>query len=658
MRNTLLILALLITANLYSKGIDTLTFNSKIKNVTVFFDGAQIVREGKINVIKGKHLLVLEKLPAEINPQSIQIINNQKGKILSVKHELTYPSEKNKTVIEFEEKIKQQELKTKEIYNKINVFEIEEKILIDNSILKKKNDGTTISEIKEASIFYREKLNEIRQQKLNLSVELLKIKEKIQDLYLELNKKIAQDNKTYSKISFIISCEAAINSSFKLSYFVSSAGWRPLYDFRVNNINKPLNLVYNANIFQSTGENWKNVNLILSTNRPSLSNTKPELATWFINRENSYKKKNIIEGQSALKGVVTDKQTGDPLPFAKVVVSKDGELITGGTTDFDGRFNIKPIKSGYYVVTVSYIGYTKSEVRGVVLDANKITIQDFKLSESAELLQEMMVHSYKVPLIDKDGGASGGTVTREDLNKMPSRSAASSRVVSSRVGGVRGSRSEGVIYFVDGYKAEANITSIEYNIDIPYSIPSDGKDYNIKIKEVKIPVNYTYYSIPKLDNDAFLIAELNNWERLNLLSGETSIYYKGTFTGQSVVDSKSTKDTLEISLNRDKNIIVERTLLKEKNEKQFIGNNIKETINWSITIKNNKSEKVKILIEDQFPISENKSVIIEQLENSDGKINDKTGQVLWDIELQANQKKELILKYSVKYPKNMKVKTE
>ncbi len=79
------------------------------------------------------------------------------------------------------------------------------------------------------------------------------------------------------------------------------------------------------------------------------------------------------------------------------------------------------------------------------------------------------------------------------------------------------------------------------------------------------PVNYVYYSIPKLDKDVFLIAELSNWTKLNLLSGKSSIYYKGTFTGQSEINANSTKDTLEISLNRDKkNIVVERTLLKEK----------------------------------------------------------------------------------------------
>ena len=650
MKIKFLILALLVAVNLYSSEIDTLKLTSEIKDVTVFFDGAQITREAKATILKGKHLFVLENLPAEINPHSIQIDNNQKGEILSVKHELVYPTEKSKTILEYEEKIKLQKVKLQNLTNQMDVYAIEEKILLDNSILNKKDAGTSITEIKEASDFYRTKLNEIRQNKLKLLIEIDLLKENIQNLYLELNKKASSEKKTYSKIAFTFNSETQINANFKISYYVSSAGWTPLYDFRVNEINEPLNLVYNANIFQSTGENWKNVNLTLSTNRPSLSNLKPELETWFIERRSNYQKKNIVDGQSALQGYVLDRETGEPLPFATVVVYKNGETIAGGTTDFDGRFTIKPIKSGYYDVKVSYVGYEDLEKKGVVLNANKITFIDFKVQSSNMLLQSVEIVNYKVPLIAEKEFFSGGTVSSEEIAKM------------RPVGGVffseDGEMGSNEPFVVDGYEASTNITSIEYKIDIPYSIPSDGKDYSVKIKDVKLPVNFIFKTVPKLDNDVFLIAEISNWSKLNLLSGKSSIYYKGVFTGESEIDVKSLKDTLAISLNRDKNIIVERTLLKEKNEKQFIGNNIKETFNWSITIKNNKNIKSKVFVEDQFPISENKSIVIEKLEYSNGKLDEKTGKITWELELEPNEKKELTLKYSVRYPNYMRLNFE
>lgn len=651
----LLILALLFSVNLYSNAIDTLKLTSEIKDVTVFFDGAQTTREVNIKVLAGKHLFVLADLPAEINPQSIQIDNMKKGEILSVKHELVYPTEKSKSIIEYEEKIKIQKIKLQEIINQISVYQIEEKILLDNSIFNKKDAGTSITEIKDASAFYHTKLNEIRQNKLKLTVDMDMIKENIQNLYLELNKKVSHEQKTYSKIVFSFDNKTQIDANFKISYFVASAGWTPLYDFRVSDINEPLNMVYNANIFQSTGEDWKNINLTLSTNSPSLSNLKPELETWNVERKNNYQKKNIVDGQAALQGNVTDRETEEPIPFANIVIYKNGEIITGGTTDFDGRYTIKPIKSGFYDVKVLYIGYENLEMKGIVLNADKITFQDFKIQQSSLHLDEVQMVEFKVPLIDKDETISGSTVTSEEISRMSGRS---SNSIAMQVSGVRGSRNEGNFYSVDGYETTTNITNIEYKIDIPYSIPSDGKDYNVKIKEVKIPVNFIFKCVPKLDKDVFLIAEISNWSNLNLLYGKSSIYYNGVFTGQSEIDVKNLKDTLAISLNRDKNILVERTLLKEKNEKQFIGNNIRETINWSITVKNNKNAKIKLFVEDQFPISENKSIVIERLENSNGKINEKTGEIIWEIELEPNEKKELTFKYSVKYPNYMNLNIE
>lgn len=653
MKFRLLILTLLFAINLYSNEIDTVKLTSKIKDVTVFVDGAQITREVKTNVVKGKHFFVLENLPAEINPQSIQIDNDQKGEILSVKHELVYPTGKSKAVLEYEEKIKLQKIKLQELTNQINVYNTEEKILLDNSVLNKKDGGTSVTEIKEASAFYRTKLNEIKQNKLNLTVEIDVVKENIQNLYVELNKKASSENKPYSKIVFTFNSDKQISANFKISYYVSSAGWTPLYDFRVNDITEPLNLIYNANIFQSTGEGWNNVNLILSTNRPSLSNVSPELETWFIERKYNYPRKNIAEGQSALQGYVSDMETGNPISYANIKVFQNGKLIIGGITDLDGRYSIKPIKSGYYDITVSYIGYKYIEKKWVALNPDKITYLDFKMQSGTEVVAEVNAVEDRVTF-SKDQTSSKVSKKRRSAKSFAMENFYFDEEAEESSSDTRNDE----VVMIDGYESSTNITSIEYKIDIPYSIPSDGKDYSVKIKEVKIPVNFIFKSVPKLDKDVFLIAEIKNWTKMNLLSGKSSIYYNGVFTGESEIDAKNLKDTLAISLNRDKNILVERTMLKEKNEKQIIGNNIKETINLSITVKNNKTVKTTVFVEDQFPISENKSIVIERLEDSNGKVNDKTGKVTWELELAPNEKKELLLKYSVKYPNYMKLNIE
>lgn len=171
-------------------------------------------------------------------------------------------------------------------------------------------------------------------------------------------------------------------------------------------------------------------------------------------------------GSGSLKGTVTDKNSGEPLPFVNVVVENAGAQVAGGTTDFDGKFYIKPIDPGKYDVLISFVGYNSQKQAGVVISGNKITFLDVKL-EAGIQLEEFEVVEYTVPLIDKDGGASGGTVTREDIAKMPGRSAASiattvAGVSDAGTGGglsIRGSRTENTYYYIDGVKVPAGASS-------------------------------------------------------------------------------------------------------------------------------------------------------------------------------------------------------
>lgn len=652
MKNLILCLALLFVGNAFGNTIDTIKVNSKITDVTVFFSGAQISRNIALKTAQGKHVLAIEKLPSEIITQSIQVEGVNNCKILAVKHQLVNPSEMKKgtEVISLESKIESQKQKIKEIKNKYSVFELEENLLLDNSILSKKDGGSTISEIKEAADFYRLKLNEIRTAKLNLSNELEDINKKIQDLYVQLNKLSAEGNKIFSEILITIDCETNINTNLPVKYYISSAGWSPYYDFRVDDISKPLVIDYNANVYQTSGENWDNVNLVLSTNNPSLSGDKPEMVTWYLGRRNPYEKEFVKKGECTLKGQVFDSKTKEPLPFANIALYKNNEVIIGGVTDFDGLYTIKPIPSGYYKVKISYLGYETKEVENLLIQADRITYMDFDLKVSEVVLANVVM--YDEPLISRDYVSSGGTITSECISKLPARS------VQSVATTVRGSRSDKSEYYTDNIKIsnyisnslKTTITNLEYNIEIPYNIPSDGEDYSIKIKDVCLPVNYIYNVVPKLENDVFLVAEVTNWEELNLLSGNTNIYYQGTYTGQSFIDVNNTDDTLKISLGRDRNIIVQRNINKEIFDKKIIGNNIKETIGYDIIIKNNKSSNIKIIVEDQYPVSDRKSIEIEQLGASDAKLNKNTGFLKWVLELKPDEKKTLNYKYSVKYP--------
>ena len=653
--------------------LDTLRVKSKITNVTIFFNGAQITRHSELKAAKGKHMLLVDQLPQEVNPKSIQVNGVSGCRILSVKHEVINPNENKKSAEEtaIEEKIEAEEMKLKEINNKQNVFDLEEKLLIDNSNISKKDDGTTVTNIKEAADFYRSRLNEIRQGKLNLSQDLKDGTKRIQDLNAQLNELTVKKRKAYSRILITLDAEKDTEADMSMTYTISSAGWEPLYDFRVDDIAKPLAIVYNANVYQSSGEDWNNVNVKLSTSNPSLSGEKPNLEAWYLGRPTQNEKKPETRGICGLKGTVLDTEKNEAVPFASIALFQDNELVIATTTDLDGQYLIKPLKPGKYTVKISCVGFNSVNISGVSLEPDKTTTHDFMMQMNKVQLSEVVVTDYKIPLIDKSQTQSGRTITSEEIRSTPTRDVNSQASLTAGVYqrddfgdlNMRGSRSEGSSYHVESKMIDMQTTNfisnslktvvanLEYTIEIPYSIPSDGKDYGLKIKEVTLPVNYVYHSVPKLESDVFLTAEITDWSQLNLLSGKSGIYYQGTFTGESYIDVNHANDTLSISLGRDKNIIVKREGNKEVFDKRISANNIKETIGWNITVKNNKTNKIKIIVEDQYPLSERKSMEVERLDHSTAKLDEKTGKLSWDIQLEQGDKQVVNYKYSVKYPK-------
>lgn len=165
----------------------------------------------------------------------------------------------------------------------------------------------------------------------------------------------------------------------------------------------------------------------------------------------------------AIKGKVLDAETGEPIPFANVVVEQNGNQIGGGVSDFDGNYTVKPIPAGRFTVKASYVGYKALQINDVVVNNDRVRFLDLKLQSSTQEIEEVVVVEYTVPLIDKDNTQQGGTVTSEEISKMAGRSPES---VASTVGGVyqedgevksvRGAREDATVYYIDGVKVRGS----------------------------------------------------------------------------------------------------------------------------------------------------------------------------------------------------------
>jgi len=196
---------------------------------------------------------------------------------------------------------------------------------------------------------------------------------------------------------------------------------------------------------------------------------------------------------------------------------------------------------------------------------------------------------------------------------------------------------------------ELNVT---FDIDLPYDVPTNGKAQTAVLKEYEVPATYQFYSVPKLDKEVFLLAQIADWEKLNLLPGEANIIFEGTYIGKSFIDPASTQDTLNLTMGRDKRVVVKREKLMDFSSVKFLGSNKKQVFTYEITIKNNKKEAINMLVKDQYPLSQNKEIEVELLESSGAAINEETGILNWKLHLASGEVKKLRISYSVKYPKD------
>lgn len=195
-------------------------------------------------------------------------------------------------------------------------------------------------------------------------------------------------------------------------------------------------------------------------------------------------------------------------------------------------------------------------------------------------------------------------------------------------------------------------TNMKYEISIPYNIPSSNKVSRVKVQKKLLDASYRYYCVPKLDQDVFLQARITGWEDLNLVSGNINVFFEGTYVSKSYLNANNFFDTLDISLGRDKSIVVKREKIKDKSRNTFIGSNKKTVRAWNISIRNTKSEAIKLIIEDQIPLSRSKDVQVELLKKSGAKLNAIDGKLNWDLELKGRTTKEIDFSYEITYPKN------
>ena len=628
---------------------------SDLKKVTVFFLGAQVEHQANTQLKKGKQEVVFTKLTDFLDPNTVQVKANGDLTILSVRtrknfEDIRISNDKMDALNAQRLVLEKKEIALRDEYE---ILELDKELLMRNRDLKGQDKGISMIELKEAYAFMHQKMNEITVRESAIYDELEKLTKEMNKLEQEILSQRSKPVINYTEIVVEIDVEKETDASFFFNYISPKASWKPYYDMRSDGIGKPIKLEAKALVSQNTGIEWKNVDMVLSTNDPYENSKEPIIAPWYINYNNYPQQKyqtqrnlpTVDYSGEKIQGEVIDANTGEPMPFTKISFPSNPSI--GVITDVDGKFSVSVPRNERQIIA-SFVGYQSS-----TLSIDAPYLKFFMVANEVELEEVVVL---------QDKGSYGQTITREDISRLPVRSAdgiastlgkkkykAKNKAYASAYDEVSKSEDRKAQY-VQTQVIKKDLR-MEYQIQSKMSIPTDGMDHRVQIANFDLDASYEYHTAPKIDPAVFLAAQVTGWEKLNLLSGESNIYFDGTYIGKSYIDVNSTKDTLSFSFGKDSKVIVERTKVKDKSSNKVLGSRQKYEVTWEIRMRNNGGAAIPIIVKDQFPISTNNEIKVQNGEFGTAQLTEKTGILVWKLNLPLGGSQNLQFGYTVDYQK-------
>ena len=496
--------------------------NITLDKVTLFLQGAELQGQATVSLKKGESEIVLTGIADGIKPDSINVGFDVKSnvKILSVSLD-----EKHPKINENSSEIDALDQQLLQLQNKLNTTIIQLKAVNEQIELLKGNrlekltkiDNDDLAQLKKVMDFIKTNLVVALDEQYQLQQEIEQLTFQITECQTKIDKQKQAQEALVSAVIVKVHAQNDITLPVTLSYITNKAGWKPVYDIQVKDIDSPLQLTYKADIYQNSGIDWQDINFSLSTSQPRESLKASELWSWHIN-----------------------------------TLSDEG---------------------GFFFSKSSYDEKSEKESR-----SRKPSDEDFP--------NELGVNT-------------------------------------------------------------------QFEVNLPYTIKTNNQSDLLTLQDKEVKAQYHYVATPKIDNNVYLEAQIADWDKLNLLPGQSSIFFNGKYIGKSFINTIFAEETLDLYLGKDRNISLSRYRDNSETLKPVsVGNDVSQRYAYTIDVKNGKSMPINLVVYDQIPVINNKTIKLDDIKYTGANYDKKTGLVTWKFDLNPNETKKLNLSFKLTYPKD------
>jgi len=339
----------------------THSVESSVKAATIYLNGAELERTASVNLKKGNNLIIFKGLSPYLNAKSIRVSSDADLSVLSISNKINYLTKKADLPLIKVLKDSLQIIETEFRNNKdeINAYSLEKEMIVANKSIGGNNNGVSITELKQSADFFRQRIMEINKRVAKLDARNQELQALSQNYKNELSEVNSRSTYSESDVSVLLSSETEKNSQVTIQYLVSNAGWVPGYDIKATDLNKPIELVYKAKVFNNTAVPWENINVKLSIADPSLSITKPDLKPWYLNYYSSYSNNQKAKGGLGYmqNAIVTDNDLRVEQNINQEITTESYDEVD--IPDLNTEFEIKskysiPADDKPYVVEIEH----------------------------------------------------------------------------------------------------------------------------------------------------------------------------------------------------------------------------------------------------------------------------------------------------------------
>ncbi len=521
--------------------------NSTIDAVTVYPDGATVTRLILVDLPQGDSVLRAGDFPPTLDPASLRVEGEAGARLVIGGIDARAPRpERPPADPALEDRIQALRDERWGLDDKIAAEQLRQKFVERFATaapvgLGEKSEARPLSEWRAAFAAVSEEVaaaatsvREARMRQREIDRELARL-----DAQRTANPPRKMD------VRIDVTADAAARAMLKVSYTVRGARWSPIYDARLDSggrDRKPtIDLVRRAEVVQSTGENWQDVQLAVSTVRTAKGGNAPELRPLIV------------------------------------------------------RYPAPPIAR-------------YSPAPAPALSAPALLRPDAEMARAkSAVVPEPQAGSAPVPTEEREAVAEAG-----------------------------------------GFQAV-------FRIPGRISVAANEGAKSFRISSTVVTPDLLIRAAPALDSTGFLEANFRHDEDAPLLPGQVAIYRDGTYVGRGQMGLTSREENVRLGFGTDDKVKIARTVVRRtEGTAGIIASSKTERREFKTTVRNGHDTPVRIVIEDQVPVSEIEDVKVELLPATtaptERDVRNRRGVLAWSFDAAPGEAKEIKLAWRVRWP--------